>query len=94
MAHAFPVLLENYRVLIYQGNFDTVVPASSTDEWLSRIDWKGREEFSSSLRAWVLNQEHPRLEQWGVAQSGGNLTHLLIVNSGHFVNMDQVNIFF
>ncbi|XP_045510823.1 venom serine carboxypeptidase-like [Colias croceus] len=78
-------LLENYRVLIYCGQFDLEGPCVPNAEARRKWQWKKREDF---LKA-------PHLPWWfndsmaGYIKSGGNLMEVLITDTGSLVPIDR-----
>ena len=98
-ADLFVELLENYRVLIYNGKFlpiqqnnvtikgeyDMDCNFMGTDLWLSQLQWKGQSKFNNLPRYnWKVNN--------GIVGSYRqlfNLTQLIINNAGHLTPKDQ-----
>ncbi|KAH3759102.1 peptidase S10 family protein [Pelomyxa schiedti] len=85
VSYLFPTLLDNFKVLIYQGNFDFTVPVSSTETWIRDINWSGREGFKNARRTVWYGPDLTR----GYVQSYDTLTFLTAVQAGHMVPMDQ-----
>lgn len=43
-------LLENYRVLIYNGQLDLICALPLTENYLEKLQWKGSEEYKKSVK--------------------------------------------
>ena len=78
--------LENYKVLIYNGNYDATVSTSSVDAVLVGIEWSGKEEYKLSKRSnW--KPEHGRVK--GYVSQTGNLCRVVVHRAGHQTPHDQ-----
>ncbi|CAH1107288.1 unnamed protein product [Psylliodes chrysocephalus] len=78
-------LLEHYRILVYNGQLDTVVPYSTTVEYLQNLDFVSAEEYKNAeRRKWRYGSDVA-----GYIKSAGNLTEVLVRNAGHLVPADQ-----
>ena len=85
MAHVFPDILKDYKVLIFQGSLDTVVTAVGADDWLSKIDWPLMPQFQRTQRTAVIRD----YEVVGLVRTYDKMTQFVIPKSGHFVTKDQ-----
>eukprot|EP00029_Vermamoeba_vermiformis_P007595 TRINITY_DN3327_c0_g1_i2.p1 TRINITY_DN3327_c0_g1~~TRINITY_DN3327_c0_g1_i2.p1 ORF type:complete len:395 (-),score=71.33 TRINITY_DN3327_c0_g1_i2:49-1233(-) len=85
MAHVFPDILKDYRVLIFQGSLDTVVTAVGADYWLSKIDWPLMPQFQHTRRTSVVRNYNTV----ALVRSYDKLTQYVLPNSGHFVTAQQ-----
>lgn len=91
-----PALMENYKVLVYSGHLDIVVPYSATAQFVERIPWSGAEAFSAApRRIW-----RPRTEPWspksnpksaifGYTRRAEAFREVMIRNAGHLAPHDQ-----
>jgi vitellogenic carboxypeptidase-like protein len=74
-----------YKILIYNGQLDLIVPPPSVNNFLRVLSWEGAEAFQRSKKMiWRVNGEVA-----GYSKTFGPLTHLLIRNAGHIVPHDQ-----
>lgn len=79
------VILANYKLLLFTGQFDMFTPYITTAKWISEISWPGCSMFHTSPRKnWIIDGQ--LLGYWKHAK---NLTHLLIRNAGHMVGRSQ-----
>ncbi|CAI6361976.1 unnamed protein product [Macrosiphum euphorbiae] len=80
-------LLEDgrYRVLLYSGQLDAIVPYRGTVNVARALRWTGAERFGNATRTtWYLVAKVA-----GYATTYGPLTELLVRNAGHMVPYDQ-----
>jgi len=78
------VLMDNYKVLLYNGHDDGLVSTASVEAALAQAHWSKRNEYRGLNREWV---------KWGRDAGGYSLTgqfcRVVIYNSGHQVPHDQ-----
>lgn len=79
------VLLEEYRVLIYNGQLDIIVAYPLTLGFLQALEWSGAADYKTAPRV----QWHVGKDIAGYAKSVGNFTELLVRDAGHMVPSDQ-----
>ena len=78
-------LLNHYKVLIYNGQFDVIIPYSLTENYLMNLDWYGAQEYKKAIRKhWWVDEELA-----GYSKTVGNLTEVMVRNAGHMVPEDQ-----
>ncbi|OMJ68336.1 hypothetical protein SteCoe_34255 [Stentor coeruleus] len=79
------VLSQNVSVIIYQGQDDLIVPTTSTQAMISKINWSGALNFTNSPKVnWIVNGTLA-----GYAQSYSYLTFVSILGSGHMTDYYQ-----
>lgn len=78
-------LLSHYRVLIYTGQLDIIVGYPLTSNYLENLEYSSSGEFKQVKRYPFYVGD----ELAGYSKTAGNLTDLLIRNSGHIVPFDQ-----
>ncbi|XKL67702.1 hypothetical protein PGB90_003193 [Kerria lacca] len=81
--HILNIILQNYKVLYYNGQFDMLTPYSLTSNYFSSWKWSGTDSFhSSQFNNWYgTNTNEPD----GYWKYWNNLTHVIIRNAGHTV---------
>lgn len=85
VAHWVEELLENYRVLIYNGQLDLIVPYPVTIDYIKSLNFSGADDYKKALRfTWFVGNRIA-----GYSKSAGNLTEVLVRNAGHNVPSDQ-----
>ncbi|XP_065857608.1 serine carboxypeptidase-like 50 [Euphorbia lathyris] len=78
-------LVENSKVLLYQGFFDLRDGVVSTEAWVKTMRWKGIRGFSMAERqVWKVKGEIG-----GYVQKWGSLSNVVVVGAGHLVPTDQ-----
>ncbi|PHT34095.1 Serine carboxypeptidase-like 50 [Capsicum baccatum] len=78
-------LVKNTKVLLYEGQLDLRVGLVSTEAWVKRMKWEGIDKFlEADRKIWTVNGELA-----GYVQKWGNLSHVVVLNSGHLVPHDQ-----
>lgn len=78
-------LLENYRVLIYNGQLDIIVAYPMTLGFLQSLNWTGADAYKTATRKpWYV-----RKELAGYSKTVKNFTEVLVRDAGHMVPMDQ-----
>lgn len=82
-----------YRVLLYSGQLDVIVPYRGTVNVARSLRWSGAEQFRNASRTiWrvpVQNCDQCNVVVAGYATASGPLTVLLVRNAGHMVPYDQ-----
>ncbi|EFN81843.1 Probable serine carboxypeptidase CPVL [Harpegnathos saltator] len=78
-------LLQNYRVLIYNGQLDIIVAYPLTENYLYTMQWSGAEKYMKAPRkVWMVGDKIA-----GYSKSVDNLTEVLVRSAGHMVPSDQ-----
>jgi len=76
---------ENYKVLIYAGQLDTVVPHTTVRKVVKELRWSGTQEFPLTDRViWRVNDEVA-----GYTKTVRNLVYLFMRNAGNIAGYDQ-----
>lgn len=78
-------MLNYYRVMIYTGQLDIIVPYPLTENYLSHLKFTGAAEYRNATRhQWMIDGQLA-----GYVKFAGNLTEVLVRNAGHMVPKDQ-----
>lgn len=86
VANILPTLLENYKVLIYNGNLDIILGPAQTETFLRGLRWSGQHEYlRAPKQIWVGADGRPA----GYVHNVNNFTHVVILRAGHMVPSDQ-----
>lgn len=83
-----------YRVLLYSGQLDIIVPYPGTMNMAKALDWSGAERFKNAARTiWRVprpgQSDGNATEVAGFATTYGPLTVVLVRDAGHMVPGDQ-----
>ncbi|KAM7302290.1 hypothetical protein ISCGN_017807 [Ixodes scapularis] len=80
-------LMKAYKVLIYNGQLDIIVPYPLTVNMISSILWPGAKAISNAPRKiWMFPNGQ---DVAGYVRQVKNLTEVFVRNAGHFVPHDQ-----
>ncbi|KAL4346926.1 hypothetical protein GQ457_17G000660 [Hibiscus cannabinus] len=78
-------LVENTRVLLYQGLYDIKIGVVPNEAWVKTMKWDGIREFLMAERKiWRVNGEVA-----GYVQKWQTLTHVVVLGAGHLLPSDQ-----
>ncbi|KAF0754804.1 venom serine carboxypeptidase-like [Aphis craccivora] len=78
-----------YRVLLYSGQLDIIVPYRGTMNMAKSLKWSGSERFQNATRTiWRVGHENATVVA-GYATTSDPLTVLLVRDAGHMVPADQ-----
>lgn len=78
-------LLDNYKVLVYNGQLDLLFPYPQTVNYLSKLNFDSSDLYKNASRhIWYVGDDVA-----GYVKQAGNLTEVLVRNSGHMVPGDQ-----
>lgn len=90
------VLLDDgrYRVLLYSGQLDIIVPYRGTMRMAQSLKWSGAEQFKNATRTiWRVqqsqNEGNVTDDIAGYSTTFGPLTVVLVRDAGHMVPSDQ-----
>lgn len=85
VAPAISELLSHYRMLFYNGQMDIIVAYPLTVNFLNNLRFSASDEYKWSSRSiWKVGNSIA-----GYIKCAGNLTEVLVRNSGHMVPKDQ-----
>mmetsp|Transcript_1622 Transcript_1622/g.2622 ORF Transcript_1622/g.2622 Transcript_1622/m.2622 type:complete len:438 (+) Transcript_1622:1650-2963(+) len=85
VANLMPYILDNIRVLVYNGQDDLIVNSPGTELMIESLQWKDIRKFQEAKRnVWRVEGEVA-----GYAQSYNNLNYVFILKSGHMAPHDQ-----
>uniref|UniRef100_A0A0A9XBU1 Venom serine carboxypeptidase n=1 Tax=Lygus hesperus TaxID=30085 RepID=A0A0A9XBU1_LYGHE len=85
VADSLAVLMENYRVLIYNGLLDVKCGYALTENYLNKLKWKGSQDFKEAVRHhWYVKGKLA-----GYWKKTGKFVQLAVRDSGHSVPKDK-----
>ncbi|KYR01979.1 peptidase S10 family protein [Tieghemostelium lacteum] len=83
-----PTLIENYKVLFYNGQFDFIVGVSLTETMIRTIQWSGIQPFILTNRIiWKIPSDN--IDVAGYVRQYQNLTQIVVRDAGHIAPFDQ-----
>ncbi|XP_012496131.1 PREDICTED: probable serine carboxypeptidase CPVL [Propithecus coquereli] len=81
-------IMNNYKVLIYNGQLDIIVAAPLTERSLMAMDWKGSREYEKSERkVWKIFKSDDEVA--GYVRQVGDFHQVIIRGGGHILPYDQ-----
>lgn len=81
----FPQLLDNYKVLIYNGQLDVIIAYTLTENFLNSLNWKYAAQYQQSPR-YIWKVDH---QVAGYVREVPGFVQVMIRNAGHMVPYDQ-----
>ncbi|KAL8558529.1 hypothetical protein ACOMHN_038853 [Nucella lapillus] len=82
------VLMDNYEVLIYNGQLDIIVAVPLTEAWLQTVQWKGLPAYKTVDRAvWKINPTDTEVAGW--VRQVNNFYQVIVRDGGHILPHDQ-----
>ncbi|XP_004476134.2 probable serine carboxypeptidase CPVL isoform X2 [Dasypus novemcinctus] len=81
-------IMNNYKVMIYNGQLDIIVAASLTERSLMTMKWKGSQEYNNAeKRVWkIFNSDD---EVAGYVRQVGDFHQVIVRGGGHILPYDQ-----
>uniref|UniRef100_A0A8C5NW77 Probable serine carboxypeptidase CPVL n=1 Tax=Jaculus jaculus TaxID=51337 RepID=A0A8C5NW77_JACJA len=81
-------IMNNYKVLLYNGQLDIIVAASLTERSLMAMDWKASQEFSMVERkVWKIFKSDSDVA--GYVRQVGDFHQVIVRGGGHILPYDQ-----
>jgi len=78
--------LENYKTLIYDGNFDIICNHSGVLDMINDLQWSGSDAYANAMRQVYY---YDNREVVGYLTKADNLNLLVVRNAGHMVPLSQ-----
>eukprot|EP01090_Pellita_catalonica_P014546 TRINITY_DN3741_c0_g1_i1.p1 TRINITY_DN3741_c0_g1~~TRINITY_DN3741_c0_g1_i1.p1 ORF type:complete len:455 (-),score=75.13 TRINITY_DN3741_c0_g1_i1:33-1397(-) len=83
-----PELMDNYKVLIYNGAVDIILGPPAAEKVIRGIEWKHQEEYLRAEKAvWKITPNDKRVA--GYVRSVRNFRQVVVREAGHMVPLDQ-----
>jgi vitellogenic carboxypeptidase-like protein len=86
-------LLENYKVVIYNGQNDVILGPPLTEQFLGGLAWSGKEAYNSAKKTvWRRSEAGPGStlpDVAGYVREVGKFTQVVVRGAGHMVPGDQ-----
>lgn len=77
----FATLLDNVKVLIYNGQLDIIIGAPLTEAFLPTVQWSGQSAYQSAERV-VWKQNATAMQVSGYARSVKSFTQVVVGGAG------------
>lgn len=86
--YKLPPLLENYKVLIYNGQNDIILGGPVCENFLRGLVWSGQNDFLSAQK--IIWKVQPTDQQVaGYVRQTGKFVQAVVRNAGHILPADQ-----
>eukprot|EP00055_Hartaetosiga_balthica_P010143 m.42338 g.42338 ORF g.42338 m.42338 type:complete len:462 (+) comp7054_c1_seq1:2002-3387(+) len=82
------VLMDNYKVLLYNGQLDLIVGTPLTERFLPTVNWSGADAYMKADRV-VWKVEKTDVEVAGFARTVNNFRQVVVRSAGHIAPFDQ-----
>jgi len=86
VAHLMPTLLNNYKVMTYNGQYDIILGPPAAEKYYRTMDWDGKNDY---LRAKKKLWSPPTAPVAGYVRSARNYRQVVLLHAGHMVPADQ-----
>ncbi|XP_061190859.1 probable serine carboxypeptidase CPVL isoform X2 [Saccostrea echinata] len=81
-------IMENYKVMFYNGQLDIIIPVPMTEYFLLSIDWSGKDMYRTTDRLiWRINPNDKEVA--GYVRQVKNFYQVIVRNAGHILPYDQ-----
>ncbi|XP_077712504.1 putative serine carboxypeptidase CPVL isoform X1 [Canis aureus] len=81
-------IMNNYKVLIYNGQLDIIVAASLTERSLRAMKWKGSQKYNQAERkVWKIFKSDSEVA--GYVRQVGQFCQVIVRGGGHILPYDQ-----
>ncbi|XP_019581727.2 putative serine carboxypeptidase CPVL [Rhinolophus sinicus] len=81
-------IMNNYKVLIYNGQLDIIVAAPLMERSLMAMNWKGSREYKKAERkVWKIFKSDKEVA--GYVRQVGNFSQVIVRGGGHILPYDQ-----
>eukprot|EP00049_Salpingoeca_infusionum_P026922 m.28964 g.28964 ORF g.28964 m.28964 type:complete len:478 (-) comp9099_c0_seq1:189-1622(-) len=81
-------LMDNYKVLIYNGQLDLIVGVPLTEAYLPTVEWSGQSDFKNANKTiWKVQQSDDEVA--GYVRNVDQFTQVVVRGAGHIAPFDQ-----
>jgi len=88
IAYTLPPLLDNYKVMIYNGQNDVILGPPPAENFIRTIPWSGQLEYLQTKKSiWKINPNDTDVA--GYVRQTGTFVQAIIRDAGHMVPTDQ-----
>lgn len=82
------VLMDNYKVMIYNGQLDIIIAVPLTEAWLRTVPWSGQDDYKTAKRfVWKVHPDDVEVAGW--VRQVRNLYQVIVRDAGHILPHDQ-----
>eukprot|EP01100_Stratorugosa_tubuloviscum_P010006 TRINITY_DN423_c0_g3_i1.p1 TRINITY_DN423_c0_g3~~TRINITY_DN423_c0_g3_i1.p1 ORF type:complete len:460 (-),score=215.31 TRINITY_DN423_c0_g3_i1:120-1499(-) len=89
VAEIIPTLLDNYRVMIYNGQNDIILGPVAMERFLRTVNWSGKDQYLKADRAiWRLPAPN-NVQVAGYVRLVKQFYQVIVSDAGHLLPLDQ-----
>lgn len=82
------VLMDNYKVMFYNGQLDIIIPVPMTEAFLLTVPWSGAQKYNQVDRlVWKINPSDTEVA--GYVRQVGGFYQVIVRTAGHILPYDQ-----
>jgi len=80
------VLIDNYKMMVYNGNYDIILGPAASEMAYREIRWSGAEEYKRAKKSvWSFKKRNGEMDLAGYARSVKNFRQVMVRDAGHMV---------
>ncbi|KAK7099541.1 probable serine carboxypeptidase CPVL [Littorina saxatilis] len=82
------VIMDNYKVMIYNGQLDIIIAVPLTEAWLQTVRWSGLVDYKNAeRRVWKVTPSDTEVAGW--VRQVKNFYQVIVRSAGHILPYDQ-----
>ncbi|XP_064617253.1 probable serine carboxypeptidase CPVL isoform X2 [Liolophura sinensis] len=82
------VLMDNYKVMIYNGQLDIIIAIPLTEAFLPTVQWSGQQQYLKAKKTvWKINKSDTEVA--GFVRQVGDFYQVIVRGAGHILPHDQ-----
>ncbi|KAJ8313565.1 hypothetical protein KUTeg_008126 [Tegillarca granosa] len=81
-------LMDNYKVMIYNGQLDIIIAVPLSETFITSIPWKGQMKYRNATR-FIWKVDDSDKEVAGYVREVNNFYQVIVRNAGHILPYDQ-----
>jgi len=86
VASKMPTLLDNYKVMIYNGQLDVILAGPLAENYIRTIPWSGQKQYLSASK--ILWRVTDKSQVAGYVRQVGRFVQALVRGAGHLGTSD------
>jgi len=87
IAHLLPTILDNYKVMIYNGQLDIILSAPQCENFLQTLEWSQSKNWRAAQKKIMLSDDGSDIQ--GYVKSAGSFHYVVVRGAGHLLPQDQ-----
>jgi len=87
IAHLLPTILDNYKVLIYNGQLDIILSAPQCENFLQTLEWNNSKQWRAASKKIMYSDDKSDIQ--GYVKSADQFHYVVVRGAGHLLPQDQ-----